>query len=1750
MGAGAAVAQRERSPRRVGPQPAQALSAAAPGAPEAAPGVPQFLDTRQAGNEVVEEIAPGPDVGDTQASHQVAGELARSGAALEAGAPPQVEEPEEDTTEATEETSAASHRASADAGPSAPAASPAEAVQRRGGGGGGGGRGEGGEAGDGAAAEAGETAATEGEGGAEGADGGGGAAEGGGAGEAEGEGSGGAGGGGIEEGTGAGGGGGLAADAAAGTLESLATGDIALIDEELAEHQRWGAASARVGEAGSARRADFIVDQAGAGALGGFGHGALMGAAVGAGSQALEIGAARLVARLAGPALARSFPLPAIGAVIGGVFSAYDLATRDWGHTGETIGRFGEGGSIYEQLANSIAAVSEIIGIATAVLNVIAGVIGAISIAMWVITVLTVGVASPLAATLSTIAMAIGMATMVLDGINALVLQRLVTLFRALHTFTSQADPSDVEQQGGRIAAAAGASAGFVGGMAGGLAGGGATAAGARRLGIGHPPPHVPGVEPPRPAAGEGPTITADPPPAVEAGVPAGDRPAMLPPEPAAPRPASDPGLPAPGPVDPHAPTMPAPAPVDPHAPTMPAPAPANPHAPTMPAPAPVDPHAPTLPAPAPVDPHAPTMPAPAPVDPHAPTIPMPEVVDPHAPTALPSDGGMPEIPGPPRVPEFEPLPDYGPELPDWNPAEPSPYAPTERPPASPAEVVDPHASTIPAPEAIDPHASTIPAPEVVDPHAPTALPPDGGMPEIPGPPRVPEFEPLPDYGPELPDWNPDAPSPYAPTQPPPPLEAPTPSPSRAPTEPATPSRAPTEPVTPSQAPTEPAPRQITDAEVLPPPAAEPAPSADPASFADLADTVAALNDSPFGDRLASEAMAPMQDVPRDTARSPRAVHDAAYAQIPGDRPAGYGGPGLQDQHWTKVRDATINAAPGTRPATVEAINASRSPLQSRAAHPATLLLTTEGAPASALPGGERGTRYYVGDAPMGRPAVPEGPGNAAIPAEPGAAGGPARPADTRRYRTEHRFADAYLIPEMRRQIQASRERAGLPPLDDVQLAVAAGEQARWVMEGVPRTDLAQRPVEPWSGFVVEPARSPMQMLLAPEVLLPDLHARGRMVEAPPAPRAEAVTPTAPEAPHPGQLSLGFEPPGAPRPVTEVPAGGRPAGEGGTRNQRPLTPEEFAGFAAMAEQMGMPREQIQQVGGPTAYLPGSFDQLLIGPDILPLAPEARPQGLANPANAALEPRAVLGHEIIGHREAELAGQARIEPWHEEFQASTRAALHTPDLPREQMWLLTQDAAARRRHQSREGTIFVDTERYGAPQSGGRRPVRPRAPGEPPSVIVDPSLAGERRVAEPSPGRPQAHAVPPGAVRPPAAGGVASPGALIAYSAAVRGGADRGSQGAPSTAGAPRDTETARSAGFARAARAGAIASLNPAVPMLWGAYFGHGTREERIGRGGSVGAVVGTVTGGPVGAYLGRRVGEGVARRAEDFNAGLERGAEPIVEPVNPAYPPPPGSGSRQDIADLQNTLLGILQARAQAEALQGMMAGDAAHHEANAGPLAEFNQRNAQAISATQAHQEATARRTTANQQQQQQEGSVTGTLQDYGNRAAGLAMITGPLEAFTRFTYLAHALPDSPDVLRGAKRGILKMNSDGQNFLDALSGVDTAVAGQQTAQPARSSGIAANAGRLAATTSGAVASQAGLAQSGGQGQGLAARNAARSADSRQREAQAAQTGAQLDTQAEDTQTRIASLSEQWQSWATAHRQARVDAMARTRAA
>lgn len=349
--------------------------------------------------------------------------------------------------------------------------------------------------------------------------------------------------------------------------------------------------------------------------------------------------------------------------------------------------------------------------------------------------------------------------------------------------------------------------------------------------------------------------------------------------------------------------------------------------------------------------------------------------------------------------------------------------------------------------------------------------------------------------------------------------------------------------------------------------------------------------------------------------------------------------------------------------------------------------------------------------------------------------------------------------------------------------------------------------------------------------------------------------------------------------------------------------------------------------------------------------------------------------------------------------------------------------------------------------------------------------------------------------------------------------------------------------------AGAWFAQNPEAN--WGRQTGDPERQARGAANGAVtGARIGEVVGGLPGAVAGAALGAGVGRRAAAFSEGRERGAQPIVERVNPAYPPPPGSGSRQDIVDMQNRLAAILQARAQAEALQGMMCADAEHHEANQGPLTEFGERTQESISATAAHEAATQRRAAANQRQQQEEANVGGTLRDYGNRAAGLSALTVPLSAVAGFTYLANVLPNRPSVLRGAKRNLLKLNTDSTNFLQALGGIDTAVADQQAGQPERTEEIAGNADRLTSVGDEAAASQVQLEQAAADGQSLATENEERASDSRQREAEAAGTCSQLDRQAGQTESEIDAMTEQWAAWAHAHRQARQAAVERTRAA
>ena len=313
------------------------------------------------------------------------------------------------------------------------------------------------------------------------------------------------------------------------SISDVGTGDLALIDEELAEHERW----ATVGAAGSMERADYLASQAESGAREAESKGLKSGLAMGAGVKVAETAAkpllnlaltsgtrllatkmpAELAARAMAP-LAKAIPLPAIGAVIGGAFAVYDLAKRDWGATGDTLSRFGKGASLYDKLANRIEAYSTYLEVATSILNVIAGILGAISVGMWVLAAATAGALSPVAGLLSSIAIGIGIATMIIDGINALVLKKLVATFRTLHTFTTEADPQDVVVQGKAIENAAGAASGFVGNLAGAHVAG---KVGSAVEGVFSPPkvnaaPPIPDHPNPPPATGDGPHVLAEPP--------------------------------------------------------------------------------------------------------------------------------------------------------------------------------------------------------------------------------------------------------------------------------------------------------------------------------------------------------------------------------------------------------------------------------------------------------------------------------------------------------------------------------------------------------------------------------------------------------------------------------------------------------------------------------------------------------------------------------------------------------------------------------------------------------------------------------------------------------------------------------------------------------------------------------------------------------------------------------------------------------------------------------------------------------------------------------------------------------------------------------------------------------------------------------------------------------------------------------------------------------------------------------------
>ncbi|QHE75798.1 hypothetical protein [Hydrogenophaga sp. PBL-H3] len=247
--------------------------------------------------------------------------------------------------------------------------------------------------------------------------------------------------------------------------------DTALIDVELAEHERWAGSFGALGTAGSDERARFLLDQAGEGAAAGFWGGVGMGAVMGAAGGALGHIAGRRLATLAVSRGATAVPVPGLGPAIGGVMAIAGLFTRDWGASFDTIGRVGTGEG-YEGLANDLEGIAEALDMACTFMDIVGGICGAIAVGMWVGAVVSGGALAPLALTLSAIGTGISIATTAVGVIINVAVRPAVTALRALHAFESQGDPAAVEAAGASLSSAAAQLTGAAGGALGGRAGG------------------------------------------------------------------------------------------------------------------------------------------------------------------------------------------------------------------------------------------------------------------------------------------------------------------------------------------------------------------------------------------------------------------------------------------------------------------------------------------------------------------------------------------------------------------------------------------------------------------------------------------------------------------------------------------------------------------------------------------------------------------------------------------------------------------------------------------------------------------------------------------------------------------------------------------------------------------------------------------------------------------------------------------------------------------------------------------------------------------------------------------------------------------------------------------------------------------------------------------------------------------------------------------------------------------------------
>ena len=128
----------------------------------------------------------------------------------------------------------------------------------------------------------------------------------------------------------------------------------------------------------------------------------------------------------------------------------------------------------------------------------------------------------------------------------------------------------------------------------------------------------------------------------------------------------------------------------------------------------------------------------------------------------------------------------------------------------------------------------------------------------------------------------------------------------------------------------------------------------------------------------------------------------------------------------------------------------------------------------------------------------------------------------------------------------------------------------------------------------------------------------------------------------------------------------------------PLSDLQKIEIREYAEALGMPKNKIYFYEHQNTAYGRIFDEerLHVGLDVLP-----KQFGNYQKANSRVSMRGAIAHEIVGHREAELAGMTQHLHVLEEAQASIRAARFAPGLNETERFILLRDGVERLRREN-------------------------------------------------------------------------------------------------------------------------------------------------------------------------------------------------------------------------------------------------------------------------------------------------------------------------------------------------------------------------------------------------------------------------------------------------------------------------------------